>query len=260
MTKTDLSERTPTALSLLGSLTLSLGLTLEDASDLVLRDVHPGHGWLTNKWPIAPQVISHLQPACNLLAFTGAEAAQGHLDGLCSALAGARGVLWLLAGGTEQTTEEVISTVRAECVQDTDDRDDRAWRIAEVAALLPGDCQSAVLDATSLDTALARLVGLTTSDVEAALPGLDKRRARRVLSGAVEWPEELDTVLERRVLSAALDLSPIAMIDADTGRHDEVYAIRSLPPHLASAAWQIWPRARDLVARYSPWFQSGEPA
>ncbi len=255
-----ISDRTPTALSLLGSLTLSLGLTLEDASDLVLHDVPPGHGWLSSKWPIAPQVISHLQPACNLLAFTGAEAAQGHLDGLCSNLAGARGVLWLLAGGTEQTTEEVIATVRAECEPNSTDREERAWAIAEVAALLPTECQDVVLDATSLDTALARMVGMTASDVEAALPGIDKRRARRILSGGVEWPEELDTVLERRVLSAAMDLSIISMIDADTGRLEEVYAIRSLPPHLASAAWQIWPQARQCVERYSPWFQSGEGA
>lgn len=253
-------QRTPPLFSVPGSITASLGLSIEALPHLFGSGRTEGHGYMQTKWRMPVNLLNQLQPAVNIATTVAKNWRMDDVsaddDKFPGCLISARAIIHGTTRSYEFAVElyQKMATIRPE-----------GWERSEVRfevmkryqAALPTQAVTCT-DHPTIEGALLRMIGF--QPVNLVKTGLvDKRRALDLLSGRSLWrPDEIDDVFLPALYDAACKLHEAIPFSLDYD-DDHLDAIADLSPALAATAWQLWPSLRNNIEIASPWFSVHRP-
>jgi len=255
----DEARRVDPVVSLPGALARSIGANLNSVPTLFGDPtIVPGHAWLFGRWPVPAHILGPLQSCVNGIVYDAhnisCEDEWDVPEESMTCLAYARSILLrgtMLSGDSDWFKNEIdIALDRMSAYGSDLGAMERSG--ARYASHLPAGRSVTIIDYSTVEAALALLVGIQRSEIVAC--GVPKSTSSGYLNGREDW---LNDDAERLLVDRCVDLSShfydsIPFGD-DLANDGQAAAIYEFTPAETATAWQLFPAARNEIERHSVW-------
>lgn len=254
---TDLTERTVSPDSLLGSLAASLNLPVEDgAAALVWTNRDAIAGQLVSKWPTlqfhirrTKTLVDRLSGQARALMLT----VDDPLPHASSNVVLARAAMLLATEGSLHRALQLLEAYGERPIPGYPEDEPRILAMREYWGDVSPAVAALMEDFMRVESALARLISMDRGKFRWDLE-LGKSTVRDLISGKMEWGGRAQMYLAQRMEERAEELRRFLALD-------EAF-VATARPSLVSLAWQLWPEMQDWIEEHARWINltpDGDP-